>query len=120
VFKANNRDYKLNDVVDRDVPESDPYLLLESMQFEKNSSRNIQLIIPHLASINEVSVFKMGRGHESEIRVQDISVSRCHTLVKYNRTSGTFSLEDNLSKFGTLIINRQQEVDLEKDLTKAV
>jgi pSer/pThr/pTyr-binding forkhead associated (FHA) protein len=29
-------------------------------------------------------VFKLGRGHESDVRVSDISVSRCHALVKYN------------------------------------
>jgi pSer/pThr/pTyr-binding forkhead associated (FHA) protein len=25
----------------------------------------------------------MGRGHESEVRVNDISVSRCHAILKY-------------------------------------
>jgi pSer/pThr/pTyr-binding forkhead associated (FHA) protein len=60
----------------------------------------------------------MGRGHESEIRVCDISVSRCHALVKYK--NGRYYLEDNLSKFGTLVIPQKEHIDLQPDRTKAV
>ena len=52
----------------------------------------------------EKKTFKLGRGHESDVRVSDISVSRCHALVKYNEENGRFYLEDNLSKFGTLVL----------------
>ena len=45
---------------------------------------------------------KVGRGHDCEVRVTDISVSRCHALVKVSNR-GDFILEDNSSKFGTLI-----------------
>ena len=44
----------------------------------------------------------MGRGHESEVRVNDISVSRCHAIIKY-KPDGIF-IEDNKSKFGTLVL----------------
>ena len=44
---------------------------------------------------------KMGRGHESEIKIPDISVSRCHALLHYK--DGNFYVEDNSSKFGTLV-----------------
>jgi len=54
----------------------------------------VQIILPKLnAELKPgeyLQTFKMGRGHESEIRIQDISVSRCHTLVKYNRITGEF------------------------------
>ena len=44
----------------------------------------------------------MGRGHDADIRVTDISVSRFHA--KINKSpSGEFYVEDNKSKFGTLI-----------------
>ena len=33
-------------------------------------------------SIDKVH-FKLGRGHESEVRINDISVSRCHAIIKY-------------------------------------
>lgn len=46
--------------------------------------------------------FKLGRGHESDLRINDISVSRCHAIIKFK--DGKFFLEDNLSKFGTLVL----------------
>jgi pSer/pThr/pTyr-binding forkhead associated (FHA) protein len=46
--------------------------------------------------------YKVGRGHDSDIRVSDISVSRYHARIKYQE--GKFMLEDNTSKFGTLVM----------------
>ena len=51
-----------------------------------------------------MNTFKLGRGHESDVRVSDISVSRCHAILKYDENDHAFSLEDNLSKFGTLVL----------------
>jgi pSer/pThr/pTyr-binding forkhead associated (FHA) protein len=44
---------------------------------------------------------RIGRGHESDVRISDISVSRCHSVIRL--TSDAFILEDNNSKFGTLL-----------------
>lgn len=44
---------------------------------------------------------KLGRGHECEIRITDISVSRNHALIKHNYDG--FYIFDNKSKFGTLV-----------------
>lgn len=44
---------------------------------------------------------KLGRGHECEIRITDISVSRNHALIK--NVNGFFYVFDNKSKFGTLV-----------------
>lgn len=43
----------------------------------------------------------MGRGHQCEIRLQDISVSRLHSEIKFN--AGEFFICDSNSKFGTLV-----------------
>jgi len=99
VFRSNGISYRLIDV-EPDIPHEKNYLLLESLTFEKNSSRMVHLIMPD----TEKKTFKLGRGHESDVRVSDISVSRCHALVKYNSDNGRFYLEDNLSKFGTLVL----------------
>ena len=101
--------------MEQDIPVDRNYLLLESLTFEKNSSRMVHLIMPD----SEKKVFKLGRGHESDVRVSDISVSRCHALVKYNDENGRFYLEDNLSKFGTLVLAKSS-IDLEPEMTKAV
>ena len=72
--------------------------MLESLPLERNTSRTI-----HILGFNaEKQSFNMGRGHESEVRVNDISVSRCHAVVKY-QADGIY-IEDNKSKFGTLVL----------------
>jgi pSer/pThr/pTyr-binding forkhead associated (FHA) protein len=59
----------------------------------------------------------MGRGHDSDLRVNDISVSRCHAIIKY--VDNNYYLEDNLSKFGTLVLLRDR-IEIEQNATKAV
>ena len=44
---------------------------------------------------------KLGRGHECEIRITDISVSRNHALIK--NVGNGFYVFDSKSKFGTLV-----------------
>ena len=56
----------------------------------------------------------MGRGHESQVRVNDISVSRTHAVLKFRKDDGIY-LSDNKSKFGTLILLRQTNQQLDKD-----
>jgi len=101
-------------LVDVDVPEDRNFLWLESLTFEKNSSRMVHLIMPDA----ERNTFKLGRGHESDVRVSDISVSRCHAILKYE-PDHNFYLEDNLSKFGTLVLAKSA-IELEADQTQAV
>jgi predicted component of type VI protein secretion system len=54
----------------------------------------------HVISLAE-KVLKIGRGHESDVRIADVSISRCHATIRFQR--GHFLLEDNNSKFGTLV-----------------
>ena len=82
-----------------------PYITLESSNSEKNEY-NI-----HLISLNNKNNVRLGRGHDSDIRISDISVSRCHAIIKYS--DGEFVLEDNSSKFGTLI--ESKEIEMNKD-----
>lgn len=51
---------------------------------------------------NDKKEFRIGRGHESDIRINDISVSRTHVVLRYIKDKG-FELEDRKSKFGTLV-----------------
>jgi pSer/pThr/pTyr-binding forkhead associated (FHA) protein len=44
---------------------------------------------------------KIGRGHDCEIRVTDISVSRNHALIQ--KMGNGYIVFDNKSKFGTLV-----------------
>ena len=52
-------------------------------------------------------MIKIGRGHDCEIRITDISVSRLHSYIRMCPSSGDFTVEDNSSKFGTLVLVRK-------------
>ena len=84
-------------IFDIGIPDG-PFCILESLSIDKNSSRMIFIMKPNKDQME----FKVGRGHDSDIRVSDISVSRFHAKIKYQ--DGKFLLEDNTSKFGTLVM----------------
>ena len=44
----------------------------------------------------------LGRGLSVDMRIPEISVSRCHANITYSK--GNFFLNDNSSKYGTLVL----------------
>ena len=56
---------------------------------------------------------KLGRGHQCDLRISDISVSRIHAHLKFEDKK--FLIYDNDSKFGTLILLKDKyQVKLDK------
>lgn len=49
------------------------------------------------------SYVRIGRGNDNDLRLNDISVSRIHAFIKRDPKDGNFFIEDNTSKFGTLV-----------------
>lgn len=76
-------------------PESN-YMILESIN--SSSAKSIYVVNLDL----ETSAFKIGRGHDSDIRVSDISVSRFHAIIERTEND-ELVIRDNNSKFGTLV-----------------
>ena len=111
IFKKNQTLFKLIDITEPKA--GSQYILLESMPLDKNTSRNIHM----LTVSDKKSEFKLGRGHESEVRINDISVSRCHAIIKCRKDG--FYIEDNLSKFGTIVLLKNT-LRLAEDHTMAV
>lgn len=72
-----------------------PYFVLESLA-SHGSSRGM-----HSISLKNTESVLLGRGHDSDIRISDISVSRLHARIKFHKEN--FYLEDYNSKFGTLV-----------------
>jgi RING-variant domain/FHA domain len=72
------------------------YLILENICKDKNSNKGL-----HVVSLYNKSLIHLGRGHDCELRVSDISVSRIHAQVSL--IGDSFYLEDHNSKFGTLV-----------------
>lgn len=109
IFKSKDRLFKL---IDNILPASSGiqetnYILLESQPLDKNTSRMIHLMTIPQGTENPKTEFKIGRGHESEVRINDISVSRCHAIIKYQAGDG-FYIEDNQSKFGTIVLLKEK------------
>lgn len=76
-----------------------PHIILEKMG-EDQKSTSFVLIVPEIGQ-----VIKMGRGHQCDFRISDISVSRIHAHLKFE--DGKFLIYDNDSKFGTLVLLSQ-------------
>jgi len=85
---------------------SSPYLLLERVFYDKTKegSTNTKTMVL-LAIDNTAYQIKLGRGHECDLRENDISVSRFHAYIKYQNNG--FVILDNNSKFGTLTLLRK-------------
>ena len=74
-----------------------PYIVFEPLVGERSAGM-------HIVSFRNKCALKVGRGHDTDIRVSDISVSRFHASLHFQ--DGHFLLEDNRSKFGCLVLAR--------------
>ena len=80
---------------------STPYMIFEKTSTDNTVPSTMNIIVP---TGNEI--VKMGRGHQCDLRISDISVSRIHTHIKFENDS--FLAFDNDSKFGTLILLNEE------------
>lgn len=90
-IKYNN---ELHDFVTLEQPTS-PHIVLENIGDDQRKSTFILIKTPEAIEI------KMGRARSCEVLLKDISISRVHSIMKYNGNS--FKIYDNESKFGTLV-----------------
>lgn len=87
-----------------------PYIVLEAQDKHKTQ----QLL--HVVSLADGKVMRVGRSHDSNVRVSDVSISRLHATIRFE--NGAFLLEDNKSKFGTLLALRgPRRIELGETLT---
>ena len=67
-----------------------------------HSVTNTTSLTIHVINFTERKKIKVGRGQNAEVRITDISVSRFHSLIRLSKKGKVF-VEDNQSKFGTLV-----------------
>lgn len=93
-------------------PEKGSFLQLETFCKDKNFARVVHVLLPDPSKL----AFKLGRGHEADVKISDISVSRVHAQI--SMTPKGFLLDDNSSKFGTLVLlpSVPQEIDITNGL----
>mmetsp|Transcript_34470 Transcript_34470/g.60498 ORF Transcript_34470/g.60498 Transcript_34470/m.60498 type:complete len:420 (-) Transcript_34470:871-2130(-) len=96
LVRVNDRDFDLLEVP---KPET-PFIILEDMRRDLRHERCL-----HVTALIDSTPVYLGRSHESEIRISDISVSRRHASIRFEDSS--YILEDFKSKFGTLIRMRR-------------
>ena len=110
-FKLNGIE-KPFELIDLQKPTDCNYIILESLNQMKENC-NIKSI--HVIQLNGEELI-IGRGHDSDVRINDISVSRNHAKIKYNLDDGTLLLRDLKSKFGTLILIKKPLTIKEKKI----
>ncbi|CAD8048206.1 unnamed protein product [Paramecium primaurelia] len=127
IFKS---DEHIVDLIELSKPTDQPYVLMEIIQKRQDlrvdkinqdsswSQCNGVYIVTFdnnsndkLAKTNELQI---GRANETEIRINDISVSRNHGTLKLN--DGNVYLTDNRSKFGSLMLIQQKVIPLINEL----
>jgi len=85
------------------VPEGQNYIILESLNSIKENQYPLSIHV--LMFIEDNEHYILGRGHESDVRISDISVSRSHAKIYMKNKK--FFLEDTGSKFGTLALAKE-------------
>lgn len=74
---------------------SKSYIILEEYRPEGDQKQGL-----HLISLDDDQYGVIGRGHDCDIKISDISVSRKHCKIRL--VGSEFYVEDSRSKFGTL------------------
>ena len=70
----------------------------------------------HVVSLKENEKIAIGRANESDVRINDISVSRTHSCIMLKNKQ--ILLKDLNSKFGTLILVKKEiEISMDKKLS---
>ena len=94
-----DRTYEL---IDLNLPEETDYFCMESLDYIKNKN-NIKTV--HIVQLIDEEI-NIGRNNYNDIIDTDISVSRDHAVIKYNKNNRNLFLENKDGKYGTLILVR--------------
>ena len=82
------------------------YLIIESITLDKNQNKYLYVVNLDQPN-NKISI---GRGHDCQILLSDISVSRWHCFLTIDKKSKNIYIHDNNSKFGTLILVQTKDL----------
>ena len=91
---------KVYELIDLNRPPELDYIILESLDYIKEHN-NLKIL--HFVELNGDDI-KIGRYDTNDIIDTDISVSRKHAILKFNKENGKLYLENLSEKFGSLIL----------------
>ena len=78
-------------------PNYKEFIIFESMKVGKDKTKHY-----HVVTFDERDFINIGRANECELSIAELSVSRFHCMI--HKENGNIFLEDNTSKFGTLVL----------------
>ena len=78
-------------------PQYKEYIIFESMKVGRDKSKYY-----HVLNLDDKDFVNIGRANECELSLAELSVSRFHCMI--HKDQGQLYLEDNTSKFGTLVL----------------
>ena len=96
-----NKEYEL---IDLNLPEELDYMILESLDFVKekdDKKENIKRI--HVIQLKDGEIY-IGRNGMNDVIDEDLTVSRNHAILRYNRAEGEVVLENRSETYGTLVL----------------
>jgi pSer/pThr/pTyr-binding forkhead associated (FHA) protein len=92
-----NKEYEL---IDLNLPEKSDYMILESLDYIKEKD-NLKKI--HVIQLTEDKIY-IGRNGINDVIDEDLTVSRNHAILKYNKDEGKVVLENISETYGTLVL----------------
>ena len=93
-------------------PKEGDYLILESLDYKKDDKYCKSIHIINL----ENEYITIGRENDKDIVEKDISISRFHAVLKYNKINGKICLQNKSKKFGTLVLVKNPIKVLDKTI----
>ena len=93
-------------------PKEGDYIILESLDYFLNEKHCKSI---HFIKLNNDCI-NIGREAENDIIEKDISISRFHAVIKYNKNNSKICLQNKSKKFGTLVLIKNPVKILDKKI----
>ena len=90
-------------------PKFKEFIMFESLREDRNKSKYINIV-----SLENKKMINVGRSRDCEFNIPEISISRFHSIIHKNKSE--LFIEDNLSKFGTLILVQNDNIEINSNI----
>ena len=104
-IKHNGKIYNLNDF-EQFENKNENYMIFDTIEYEKNIDRTRYII-----KFDKSNKIKIGRGMESNLIINEVSISRVHCLIHLNNNNDVI-ISDCNSKFATLILLQNNNLEI--------